>query len=72
MYWNHRIVIQDGLLEVREVFYDEHDEPTMYGTAEIYGETLEELKECYKMIGKAIKREPLHYPKDFTGSFDRE
>lgn len=72
MYWNYRIVIHDGLLEVREVYYDERDKPTMHGGAEVFGETLEELKETYKMIGKAIKREPLHFPKDFVGEFDRE
>ena len=72
MYWNHRIVIKDDHYELCEVYYDENGEPMLYGDATAEGESVDEVKEAYSMMKSALKREPLHFPKDFTGSFDRE
>jgi hypothetical protein len=44
----------------------------MYCEATIGGDTLDEVKEVYKMVKEAFKAPTLTYPKDFTGSIDRE
>jgi hypothetical protein len=74
--WNYRLVKQSSdlydYISICEVYYDEEKRPAMYCEATIGGDTLDEVKEVYKMVKEAFKAPTLTYPKDFTGSIDRE
>ena len=74
--WNYRLVKEASEMEdyisLCEVYYDDDKRPAMYCAATIGGETIDETKEVYQMIKEAFKAPVLTFPKDFTGSIDRE
>lgn len=74
--WNYRLVKEIGEFEdyisICEIYYDEQDRPAMYCQATLGGDTVDEVKEVHRMVKEAFKAPILTYPKDFTGSIDRE
>jgi hypothetical protein len=68
MYWNYRVVLKEyacGTLEygVREVHYDENDEPVMctQDTVGILGDSLQEIKDTLENIKEALDKPVLNY-----------
>ena len=54
MEWNHRIVFDNGVWEIREVHYKD-GEPVGHCSADLYGETPSELLAQYKMLQEAFQ-----------------
>jgi len=73
MYWNHRVVDlteeNDGetWLEIKEVYYNEKDEPCGYCDSTTGGETLDELRTQVQRFAKCIEQPILNAKTDFKG-----
>jgi len=62
MAWNYKVVKfsdegNEPFYEIKEVYYNEDNEPEYYGDAVIGGETLEEMWEEMARFEKALKQE---------------
>ena len=66
MTWNYRVIEEDGVFTIHEVFYHE-DTPTVMTTKPSYpmGDTLEELEKDADSYFNATFKAPLKYPDDF-------
>jgi len=67
--WNYRVILKDGLYQVREVFYDETGKIiACSGEAiELVGETLEELQEMLAWFQEALQ-DPVVLPENLPAS----
>ncbi len=78
MHWNHRVVnlasVNDGedFFEVKEVYYNEKNEPVAYADASVCGSNMEELQVEVERFAKALTQPILDAGKDFTGKFEEE
>lgn len=74
--WNYRLVKEitdyEDYISLCEVYYDEENRPAMYCQATLGGDTVDDVKAEHRMVKEAFKAPVLTYPKDFTGSIDRE
>ena len=60
MTWNYRVIkTTDGdnpWYEIREVYYDQVGKPMGHCSATAGGETVDEIKECMKMMESALTK----------------
>lgn len=74
MYWNYRVVFMeddkwgDQWHEVREVFYNEDNEPVGHSATTVMGDSPEEISECLQKMGEAVAK-PVLKREDFIGDF---
>ena len=75
MHWNYRVVEMedkrwgDQWMELREVFYNEDNEPVGHSGTTVMGGDLAEVIECLeKMLGDAKSRSVMKI-ENFTGDF---
>ena len=68
-YGNYRVInLADGYC-IQEVYYDKDGKPAGYCNAHLEGETLEELREVFSLMGLALCK-PVLKPEDFIGESD--
>ena len=78
MYWNYRVVdmrtiendgenFADDWLEMREVYYNDKDEPCGHCTAHVLGEDINEMQEQLDRMMEASAK-PVLRGEDFIGS----
>jgi hypothetical protein len=78
MYWNYRVVdmrtvendgetYADDWLEMREVYYNEKDEPCGHCTASVLGEDINEMQEQLDRMLEASAK-PILRDEDFVGT----
>ena len=87
-YWDYRVVknvctepsgTEEETLEIKEIYYDENDEPILVSDAAIMCESLEELKAILKDLSSALNKPILnysdivkkHYPKLFDDNANK-
>lgn len=70
MSWNYRTVRcteSDAVFyEIKEVYYNEQGLPNGYCDADLFGETLEELKDVFDMMKLALEKPILDDRTDFS------
>jgi len=64
MTWNYRIVKQDDIYELCEVYYDQLGWPMGFCSAKPIGDTKEELQSVLDMMSEGCSR-PIFDAKDF-------
>ena len=73
-YWNYRVVNveedpeEPPFYEICEVFYDEQDDPAGWAKCNACGEDAESVKECMRLMAKALTQPALD-PDDFIGKY---
>lgn len=78
MYWNHRLVNvakdNDGedYFQVSEVFYNDAGQPVGYTSADVSGETMEEVLLTLQRFTEAVKHPILNAETDFIGEFEED
>jgi hypothetical protein len=78
MYWNHRLVNvakdNDGedYFQVSEVFYNDAGQPVGYTSADVSGETMEEVLLTLQRFAEAVKHPILNAETDFIGEFEED
>lgn len=78
MYWNHRLVNvakdNDGedYFQVSEVFYNDVGQPVGYTSADVSGETMEEVLLTLQRFTEAVKHPILNAETDFIGEFEED
>lgn len=65
MTWNYRVVMfndedNEPFYEIKEVYYNEDNEPEYYGDAVIAGNTIEEMWDEMARFEDALKREAIN------------
>ena len=69
-YWYYRVVknictkpsgTEEETLEIKEIYFDENNEPILVGDANIVGGSLEELKEVAKDFLSAFEKPVINY-----------
>lgn len=74
MHWNYRVVFMeddkwgDQWQELREVFYNEKNEPVGHSSTTVMGDSPEEITECLRLMGEATSK-PVLKAEDFIGKF---
>jgi hypothetical protein len=56
MTWNYRIVKQDDLYELCEVYYDQLGKPMGYCSANLVGDSKEELQSVLDMMSEGCSK----------------
>jgi hypothetical protein len=64
MTWNYRIVKQDNIYELCEVYYDQLGKPMGYCSSKPIGDSAEELQSVLDMMSEGCSR-PIFDAKDF-------
>lgn len=65
MAWNYKVVKfdngneDDNFYEIKEVYYDDENEPRFYGDANVAGDTIEELWDVMARFETALKQKPI-------------
>ena len=62
--WNYRVVKQDNIYELCEVYYDQLGKPMGYCSTKPIGDTTEELQGVLDMMSEGCSR-PIFDAKDF-------
>ena len=52
--WNNRIVLYNGVFQVREVHYED-GKPTGHGQPFLLGDSVDDLRETYERMQEAFK-----------------
>ena len=75
MHWNYRLVemtdnrwLDEKWIEVREVYYNEDNEPVGHANANVSGNYLEDVREQLKLMGECLGK-PLLTAGEFVGKF---
>lgn len=65
VYHNELLNINESIIRIEEVYYDEKDKIHSYGEAPIpYGETVEEVREILKCMQKALDKPVIDLSKE--------
>jgi len=84
MYWNNRTVrtvaryehkgqaVIEPFFEICEVFYNDKGQPCGYTSANVGGETPEELLAVYERMAEALEHPVLDSETDFNNKFEED
>ena len=73
--WNYRIVDmacddEEPIYEIREVYYNSHNQPFAHGSAGVVGESMGEMKEAIELMELAFTKPVLLSTCDFENDYD--